>query len=352
MLHVQAGGAAARPFETHHHALDMPLTLRIALELHLKRLRRRRDRAGVRDRPRVPQRGPLHAPQPRVHDARGVRGVRRLHRHDDDHRGARRRVRSRRDRRHRRRGRRGTGRPRAAVASAHDDRPHRGARGRAGAPGDADRRPRGRVRPCRACRARPGWGPGKLVLELYEKTVEPNLVGPIFVLDYPREVSPLARTHRDDPDARRAVRGRGARAGSWPTRSASSTTRSTSASASRPRPELAAAGDEEAHGVDEDYVRALEYGLPPCGGLGIGVDRLVMLVAGVPLDPRGHPVPPPASRGRRRRRVTCRRRTWPPCVCWSPGWAATWARGSPSSSRPATTSRRSPGSTSCRRGGG
>ena len=45
----------------------------------------------------------------------------------------------------------------------------------------------------------PGMGPGQLVLELYEKTVEPNLVGPMFVCDYPREVSPLARTHRDDP---------------------------------------------------------------------------------------------------------------------------------------------------------
>ena len=57
-----------------------------------------------------------------------------------------------------------------------------------------------------------GWGPGKLMLELYEKTVEPNLVGPVFVIDYPREVSPLARAAPRRPDVGRAVRSRGARA--------------------------------------------------------------------------------------------------------------------------------------------
>jgi lysyl-tRNA synthetase class 2 len=126
----------------------------------------------------------------------------------------------------------------------------------------------------------PSWDSGKLVLELYEKLVEPRLTGPVFVCDYPRSVSPLARAHRDDPELverfEAVVLGR---------EIANAFSELNDPLDQRERFEaqakLAAAGDEEAHGVDEDYVRALEYGLPPCGGLGIGVDRLVMLVAGV-----------------------------------------------------------------------
>ena len=91
MLHVEAGGAHARPFVTHHNTLDMELYLRIALELHLKRLI-----VGGMERvfeigPHLPQRGHLAPPQPRVHDDGAVPGVRRRHRHDGHHRAAHRR---------------------------------------------------------------------------------------------------------------------------------------------------------------------------------------------------------------------------------------------------------------------
>jgi lysyl-tRNA synthetase, class II len=125
-----------------------------------------------------------------------------------------------------------------------------------------------------------GWDPGKLVMEIYEKTTEPNLVGPVFVLDYPRDVSPLARTHRDDPALVERFEPvvRGAELGNAFSELNDPVDQQARFEA---QAELKALGNVEAHGFDHDYVRALEYGLPPCGGLGIGIDRLAMVLAGV-----------------------------------------------------------------------
>jgi lysyl-tRNA synthetase class 2 len=124
------------------------------------------------------------------------------------------------------------------------------------------------------------YGPGKLILELYEKTTEAEQWNPVFVCDYPKEVSPLARDHREVPGLverfEPIIAGREiANAFSELTDPAEQRANFDDQAAQRE------AGDEEAMAVDDDYLRALEYGLPPTGGLGIGIDRIVMLLADV-----------------------------------------------------------------------
>jgi lysyl-tRNA synthetase, class II len=120
---------------------------------------------------------------------------------------------------------------------------------------------------------------GKLVDELLSKHVEPRLTAPVFVLDYPVELSPFARPHRSKPGL---VERFEAFVGGIEI--ANSFSELTDPDEQRRRFEqqqrLAAAGDEEAQPFDEDFVRALEQGMPPTGGLGIGIDRLLMILTG------------------------------------------------------------------------
>lgn len=276
VFHPIPGGAMARPFVTHHNALDMDLYLRIAPELYLKRLvvggfERVFEIARVfRNEGLSPRHNPEFTmlelyqayadlsdmmeitEQLVAHLAREVVGSTVITYG----------------------GREVDLTPpwrRATLLELIEE--HAGVRLDLDMPIDELRR----VAADHGVEVDPAWGPGKLILEVYEKTTEAELWGPVFVTDYPKEVSPLARDHRSKPGMAERfepiVAGR---------ELGNAFTELTDPEEQRRRFEeqarAKAAGDDEAMVVDEDYLRALEYGLPPTGGLGIGMDRLVMLL--------------------------------------------------------------------------
>jgi len=275
-FHPIPGGALAKPFTTHHNALDMELFLRIAPELYLKRLTVggfervfeigrvfRNEGLSTRHNPEFTMLE-LYQAYGDYHDVMSLTEELVAHLATELH---------------------GTteitygGRAldltppwrRATLSELVEE--HAGVQVDVRMPVDELRR----IATEHGVDVEDDHGPGKLVLEIYEKTTESELWGPIFVMDYPKEVSPLARDHRELPDMverfEPIVAGR--ELGNAFSELVDPDEQRTRFEAQAARKD---AGDDEAMVVDEDYLRALEYGLPPTAGLGIGIDRLVMLL--------------------------------------------------------------------------
>ena len=279
VLQPQYGGAFAKPFLTHHNALDMPLYLRIADELYLKRLLvgglervyeiGKDFRNEGMDRTHNPEFTMLEFYQAFADYEDMMRLVEELYASIT---------------------REATGSTRVRFQGQEIDFtppfPRLSFLGAIAEKGGfdpvaaTDSELRERLRKTGvdgvATMSRP-----KLLDELFKELVEQHITAPVFIVDHPRELSPLAKPKRGDPTVverfELVAMGRElANAFSELNDPEDQRQRFEAQSA------LRAAGDEEAQTLDEDYVRALEYGMPPAGGVGIGVDRLVMLLTDQP----------------------------------------------------------------------
>ncbi|GIM83308.1 lysine--tRNA ligase [Salinispora arenicola] len=126
----------------------------------------------------------------------------------------------------------------------------------------------------------PKWGPGKLAEELFEELVVPGLLAPTFVRDYPEETSPLVRAHRAEPGLTEKwdLYVLGFELGTGYSELVDPVIQRERLVA---QAQLAARGNDEAMRLDEDFLRAMEYGMPPSGGMGMGIDRLLMALTGL-----------------------------------------------------------------------
>jgi lysyl-tRNA synthetase, class II len=278
VLQPVAGGALAKPFTTHHNALDIDLKLRISLELYLKRLLvggiervyeigRNFRNEGI-DREHNPEFTMLELYQAYGDYETMMRIAEILIRAcaESVHGGLVLRFRDR---------ELDLGVPfhritvLGAVANA------------VGEPITLDRPDLAELADRHGVSVDPGWRQGKIVLELFEKLVEHTLFEPTFVCDFPREVSPLARPHRDDPALTEHF---DVIVGGVELGTAFSELTDPIEQRAKFEDQMAQgdAGDEEAHPLDEDFLMALEHGMPPTGGIGIGIDRLLMVLTDAP----------------------------------------------------------------------
>lgn len=281
MMHLIPGGATARPFVTHHNALDIDLYLRVAPELYLKRLvvggfervyeinrNFRNEGVSTRHNPEFTmlELYQAYATYNEVMDiteemirslAAGEIGSTAL-----SWEGNAIDV--------------GPSFRRCRMEDLVLERNPQIARGelreRAQIAGHAEKL---------GIHVKPAYGWGKIVLEIFEKTVEQSLLQPTFVTTHPTEVSPLARANDADPEVTDRFE---LFIGGKEIANGFSELNDPEDQAARFRAQVQAmeSGDDEAMHFDADYIRALEVGLPPTGGLGVGIDRLVMLLADVP----------------------------------------------------------------------